>query len=225
MSVALSTEPHSTSFAGGFVTVDNNGNWVGYYTNYTYSPTGLPNKIYSVAEHTSAGVALPRENLTGPTLCAWNMTMALGETNVAGSVSEWTIVTRSVFNFDNGLMWAAQTIPTTLNGNSLITQGFFGPSGLSGGGLTRGQIASNVIVLTAGYGATSIGDTAGWAVEAGFSQINGQMLSIFNRTYTPYTRISENFLNLAANGVYVDCDENTFQTTGYSQEQANKYGK
>ena len=37
-----------------------------------------------------------------------------------------------------------------------------------------------------------------------------------NRTYTPYTRISSNFYNLAADGAYVECDENTFVTTGYS---------
>jgi len=209
-SIVNGTTP-GAGFAGGFMTVDQYGNWVGYYTNYTYSPTGLPNSLYAVTEHLPSGTV--RENLTGPTLCAWNMTMALGETEAAG---QWGISAGSVFNFDAGLMWAAQTIPTTLNGNSLITNGFFGPSGLSGGGLTEGQIASNVIVLTAGYGATSVGDTKGWAVEAGFSQTTGQLLWIFNRTYTPYTRISENFVDLAGNGVYVDCDENTFVTTGYS---------
>ena len=157
-SIVNGTTP-GAGFAGGFMTVDSYGNWVGYYTNYTYSPTGLPNAQYAVTEHLPSGNV--RENLTGTTLCAWNMTMALGETEAAG---EWGISAGSVFNLDAGLMWAAQTIPTTLNGNSLITKGFFGPSGLSGGGLTEGQIASNVIVLTAGYGATSVGDTKGWAV-------------------------------------------------------------
>ncbi|MGA2681017.1 MAG: PQQ-binding-like beta-propeller repeat protein [Candidatus Bathyarchaeia archaeon] len=209
-SIVNGTTP-GAGFAGGFMTVDSYGNWVGYYTNYTYSPNGKPNSLYAVTEHLPSGDV--RENLTGPTLCAWNMTMALGETEAAGG---WGISAGSVFDFDDGLMWAAQTIPATLNGVSLISMSFFGLSGLNGGGLSEGQIASNVIVLTTGFGVTSVGDTAGWAVSAGFSQTNGQLLWIYNRTYTPYTRISENFVDLAGDGAYVECDENTFQTTGYS---------
>jgi hypothetical protein len=209
-SIVNGTTP-GAGFSGGFMTVDNYGNWVGYYTNYTYSPTGQPDSLYSVTEHLPSGNV--QENLTGPTLCAWNLTMAIGETEAAGG---WSISAGSVFNFNDGLMWAAQTIPTTLNGATLISMSFFGLSGLNGGGLSEGQIASNVIVLTTGFGVTSVGDTAGSAVEAGFSQTNGQLLWIYNRTYTPYTRISENFVDLAGDGVYVECDENTFVTTGYS---------
>ncbi len=215
-SIVNGTTP-GAGFAGGFMTVDQYGNWVGYYTNTTFyspGPFSLPPSAYFMPQHTTGGDPLRNANLTGPALVAWNMTMALGETEAAG---QWGIAAGSVFSFDDGVMYVAQSIPTTFNGVPLESQGFFGPSYLNGGGLSIGQIASGVIVLTVGFGATSVGDTAGWAVSAGFSQATGALLwGPINRTYTPYTRISSNFYNLAADGAYVECDENTFVTTGYS---------
>ncbi len=205
-SIVNGTTP-GAGFAGGFMTADANGNLVGYYTNYTYGAA----PVFSQMVTNSSGTFM--QHLSAPAMMAWNMSMALGE---ASGLGQWSISQGAVYNYDDGVMYANPSIPVTLNGATLITNGFFGPTGLNGGGLSEGQIASGIIVLTAGFGATSVGDTRGWAVSAGFSQATGALLWIYNRTYTPYTRISENFVDLAGNGVYVECDENNFVTTGYS---------
>ncbi len=182
---------------------DENGNLCGYYVNSTYSHAGNATAD-SIIPHTEGGAALPREYLTAPALCEFNLTMAIGETDLS-SLPEWTLRENAIFAFDTGIVY--ETMIPTYNGVQLS---------LVGGGTNIGYIGSDVIVLTNGFGTPEVGATAGWAVEAGFNQVNGQELWIFNRTETPFTRISENFQGLAADGVYIVCNENTFVTTGYS---------
>jgi hypothetical protein len=203
-----------------FMTVDSIGDPVGYYVNestpgVTNTETVHPNALTTVVQ-----------TVTGPTLNAWNMTQCLGESTLVDG--EWTIAENAVFQFSAGIMWAAQTIPTTINGQLIGTNTplevfdgfvFGGYSGLNGGGLTMAQIGSNVIVLTYGAGTTaapSVGETSGWLLEAGFSQTNGAFLWMDNRTETPFTRLSENFYDVAGDGVYVDLNMATNIMNGYS---------
>jgi PQQ-like domain len=211
-SIVNGTTP-GAGFAGGFMTNDVNGNWVGYYVNSTF---GRPEVV-----HPAPGVSEVVNN-TGPSMNAWNMTQALGLYGTQTIGSQWTIRPGSVFAYDNGLMWSNPSVPSTYDGNNLgAVNTLSNTGGLNGGGLSEGQIASNVIVLTYGFGAgingaTSVGESPGWAIEAGFSQTDGSMLWIKNQTETPFTRISENFANLAGDGVYVEVNMATFVTTGYS---------
>jgi len=210
--------------APGFMTVDSNGDPVGYYVNNTSGT--------EIVTPNDGGVPLYPvvQTNTGPTLNAWNMTQALGQVDedlVTGGISQWSLSLNHPYLFSAGLMWSAQTVPTTINGaligtNNTAIANDGGYSGLNGGALTISQIASNVIVLTYG-GATgnapSVGETPGWLVEAGFSQTTGALLWIDNRTgspYTPYTRLSWNGQNEAAVGVYVDLNMATDVMVGYS---------
>ena len=96
-------------FGGGVQTVDNNGNFICYFENTT---TGTE------VVHPSPTVSKLQTN-TGPTLCMWNMTDALGEISVITSTSamaQWSINPSGTYNWDDGLVYAAQTVPTTLNG-------------------------------------------------------------------------------------------------------------
>ena len=90
MSAALSTE--LTTLLQAVYDSGSNGDPVGYYINYT-SGTERPSKsqIYAVTEHTSCKRTLLCENLTGPTIYAWNMTMASEKLTSAGAISEWTL--------------------------------------------------------------------------------------------------------------------------------------
>ena len=212
-SIVNGTTP-GAGFAGGFMTNDANGNWVGYYVNDSFG---------TQVTHPSPGVTVTVTN-DGPnvSLNAWNMTDALLEYGAQSAGSEWSISPGSVFNFDDGVMWSKASVNTSYDGNPLTGFGLFGPIfGLSGGGLNEGQIASNVIVLTFGIGqgidgASSVGETPGWAIEAGFSQTTGAQLWIKNQTETPFTRLSENFYNLAGDGVYVEVNMATDVAIGYS---------
>jgi hypothetical protein len=194
-------------FGGGYNTVDSNGNFIAYYVNTTAGTETV---------HPEPGVS-EVITTTGPTLCEWNMTEALGETNAPGSFAEWVISPGGSYQWDDGLVYAAQTIPTTLNGQPLGAVTMFGFSGLNFGGLNFGQMGSNVIVMTVGAGIGSVGETTGWLVEAGFNQNTGALLwGPYNRTETPYTRLSENGPQLSADGIYVNLNEATYVYTGYS---------
>jgi hypothetical protein len=210
-------------FGGGYLVPDADGNLIGYMVNDT---TGY---VTVHPGETSLGLTSVVQYDSEPTLVAWNMTDALGEANLPSpAVSEWTV--SGIYQWDDGLMWAVP-IPTTLNGQLIgvnATTTIFGTpaiddegySGLSFGGLSMGQIGSNVIVMTYGAGDTtnapSVGETNGWLIEAGFSQTTGALLwGPVNRTETPYTRLSENFYELCGDGVYIDLNEATFVATAY----------
>jgi len=208
-SIVNGTTPGS-GFSGGFMTNDANGNWVGYYVNSTFGTEVV---------HPAFGVN-KLVNITQPALTAWNMTDALLEYGNQLVGSGWS--PSGVYNFADGIMWANPSVPDMYNGNPL---GFVNPltnlGGLNGGGLSEGQLAGNVIVLTYGIGAgingaTAVGETPGWAIEAGFSLTDGSLLWIKNQTETPFTRISENFYNLAGDGIYVEDNMATNVAIGYS---------
>jgi len=161
-----------------YLVTDANGNLIGYYLNSTsgsemvHPPTGAAYKVTINAT-------------LGPALSCWNLTLALGVGN-----SQWSMSLNSVSNFSNGIMWNVQTVPTNISGVAITPA-------LSFGGLGSGQIASNVLVMYAGTGIGSVGETAGYCIEAGFDMNTGAFLWSANRTalptYTPYTRLSENF--------------------------------
>jgi len=217
-----------SGFGGGFMTVDSNGNPVGYYVNLTAGTEIItPNNGGAFGNYAGNPNPPYAFTSTGPTLNCWNMSQALGEgdPNLATSATgEWTLSNKA-YPYDAGLEWSVQSIPTTLNGAPIGTavvqiDGITLGGGLNGGGLSMAEIASNVIVLTYGAGTTqaggSVGETAGWLIEAGFSLTNGQFLWIDNRTETPYTRLSDNFFYDAADGVYIHLNEATDVMNGYS---------
>ena len=197
------------------LTNDNNGNLVGYYDNYTYGKAAsntmpITNQVTGAVTHV---------NITAPALVTWNMTDALGETNLiaVGALSQWSVRLNGIYNFDNGIVNVAQTVPISYNGVQFATNTSTGASGgLAFGGLSLCEIGSNVIVQTLGAGVGSVGETAGWLLEAGFDQTTGNLLWMYNYTETPYTRLSQNGVFLAGDGYFVDCNENTFVTTGYT---------
>ncbi|HMK94668.1 MAG TPA: hypothetical protein VK536_04625 [Candidatus Limnocylindrales bacterium] len=206
-------------FGGGSLTPDANGNLIGYFVNDT---TGY---VTVHPGETSSGLTSVQQYDSGPTLVAWNMTDALGEANLpAPAVSEWSIGSGEQFQWDEGIMWA-MPIPTTLNGQLIGTNNTaipddMGYSGLTFGGLSMGQLDSGVIVMYYGDADTalapSVGETAGWLIEAGFSQATGALLwGPVNRTETPFTRLSENFYQLSGDGIYVDLNEATDVANAY----------
>jgi hypothetical protein len=178
-----------------FLTVDDNGNLIGYYVNATAGTEIVhPHPGVNVLQTTPVGVRA---------LTAWNMTMALGQNS-----GQWSLSLNSVSLFAAGIMYNNPSLPTNISGV---------PITLSGGGLTQSEIGSGVIVMS--YGGSvggSPGETAGWLVQAGFDQATGNFLWMYNYTETPFTRMSQNFYFLSGDGVWVDCNENTFVTTGYS---------
>ncbi len=193
------------------LTNDANGNLVGYYDNYTYG-TSPANKMPIINQATGV---LNYVNITKPSLITWNMTDALGEYNVG--LAQWSLRINGVYSFDTGIVNVAQTVPISYNGVQFVTNTSTGGSGgLAFGGLSFSEIGSNVIVQTIGAGVGSVGETAGWLLEAGFDQTTGNLLWINNYTETPYTRLSQNGVYLAGDGYFVDCNENTFVATGYS---------
>jgi len=198
-------------FGGGVQTNDNNGNFICYFVNSTAGTEVV---------HPSPGVS-EVVTTTGPSLCEWNMTEALGEENVPTVLAEWAIGPTGTYNWDDGLVYAVQSVPTTLNGKIIEAPSMFGFSGLGFGGLTLSQVGSNVIVMTCGAGQGSVGETTGWLVEAGFNQNTGALLwGPYNRTgtptYQPYTRLQQNGPQDSGDGVFIDMNEATDAYTGYS---------
>jgi len=212
----------------GFMTVDSNGDPIMYYINNT-SGTEIVTPNNGGAFGVWAGNPNPPhiQTNTGPTINAWNMTQALGQGDLdssTGAISDWSLSYNHQYLWRNGLMWSAQTIPTTINGNLIGTNTTFNGvtysySGLGFGGLTLSEIGSNVVVASFGAGtqtAPSVGETPGWIVEAGFSLTNGAFLWINNYTETPYTRLAQNGQYFGGDGVFIDLNEATFVMNGYS---------
>ena len=152
-----------------FLTADANGNLIGYYTNTTVG-TEI---VHPVSAAASVVTTIAGENAR---LCAWNMSICL--TSFAPS--------RNTFvRFELGIMYANPSIPNNMTSTAYPLGGSVRPR------LGAWQIGSNVIVLDSGSGVPSVGETAGFLVQAGFQQSNGALLwGPFNRTETPYTRLA-----------------------------------
>jgi len=182
---------------------DANGNIIGYIINDTAGTQIVNHKIVTT---------------TGPSLELWNLTNALGQqagSNEGGRM-DWGFSIGEVLPFSQGLEWQVQSIPTTLNGVPLLFMGLFGPSYLTAGSLTPSWWSGNTIVMSGG--ATSVGETPGWQVEAGFSTTTGALLwGPYNRTgsfFEPYTRISNT--PTAGDGVYVELNYATLDMVAFS---------
>jgi len=215
-------------FDTGALVTDPNGDLMGYYINYT---TG-----YQLVQpgRTWAGLTTVNQYDSTPTLVEWNMTDALEEAALPfpGEI-DWTIaptftfgpagVSMGAYQYDEGVEYAVP-IPTTFDGALIGTNNTSVPddngyNGLTYGNTFTGGIGSNVIVATYGDSTTlapSVGETAGWLIEAGFNQYTGALLWIYNRTETPFTRLSENFFTLAGDGNYVDLNQATDVVTAYN---------
>jgi hypothetical protein len=173
---------------------DSNGNIIGYYANATSGTMNVQGK--SETFNTVAN---------GPTLEMFNLTAAI---EASGQVfMDWSIALGSTFNWQSGLEWA---VPE----NSVIN-GVAVPLGT--GLFTFDQWSGNTLVFQ--YGATSVGETLGWVVEAGYNANTGALQWIYNRTnsiYLPYTRMTNGLNGAAADGVYVEINQDSYSMIAYS---------
>ena len=141
-------------------------------------------------------------------MCAWNMSIVLG--SFAPSVNTFV-------RFELGIMYENPSIPnniTTQTGSSAtVNVGTY----LGTAAMGAWQIGSGVIVLSYGSGVPSVGETAGYLIECGINQANGNLLwGPFNRTETPWTRLAENSMYSDGGGYYIDLNMATDVMSGYS---------
>jgi hypothetical protein len=202
---------------------DSDGNIIGYIvaTNTTFNPV-----TFATVTYPTLTVQIPIINyafglagynnvtfntaLHGPVLEMYNLTnafIASGLMSAIGGLFDWTLPLGSVFNWNNGLQWAV-TENSILNGVVIqgLGTGLFGYNGWSG----------NTLVFQTGT--LSVGETVGWVVEAGFNANTGALEWITNRTggiYEPYTRITNNLDGAAADGVYVEINQATYDMAAY----------
>ena len=196
----------------GWLGEDVHGNIIGYVENFTAGTQIV---------HPSPGVNV-KVTTTGPSLELWNLTYALGEyggfSEFPPFVMDWGVSLNAVFSWSMGLEWQVQSIPTTLHGVPLLFTGLFGMVGYLGSGAPFAPAwwSGNTIVMTGGT--TSVGETPGWNVEAGFNTQTGALMwGPYNRTgtfYTPYTRITNT--PSAGDGVYVEINYATLDMVAYS---------
>jgi hypothetical protein len=207
---------------------DSNGNIIGYTTatNSTFAfvdgqlvPITYPTltvqiPIVNPASITGGLVGYRSVTLNtannGPVLEMYNLTQAFiasGILSALGGLFDWTMPLGMVFDWNTGLQWAV-TENSILNGQVIqgLGTGLFGYNGWSG----------NTLVFQTGT--LSVGETVGWVVEAGFNANTGAIQWITNRTggiYEPYTRITNNLDGAAADGVYVEINQATYDMAAY----------
>jgi hypothetical protein len=196
---------------------DSNGNIIGYLvaTNSTFFAT-YPTLTVKIPVVSYASGLVKYNSVTfntannGPVLEMYNLTQAFiasGVLSAIGGLFDWTIPLGMVFDWNNGLQWAVSE-NSILNGVVVqgLGTGLFGYNGWSG----------NTLVFQTGT--LSVGETVGWVVEAGFNANTGALEWITNRTggiYEPYTRITNNLDGAAADGVYVEINQATYDMAGY----------
>ena len=178
---------------GMTLTEDQSGNLIAYYVNSTTGTQIIDGKA----------VVTP---VGGAMLECWNSTQCIEyPTGYIPGVSpvswEWRPTQDGVYSFGNGIMWAAP-VATSLNGNSMALT----PLSIPGTINNVDAISDGVIVMTgstAGMLGQGAGFQSGYQIEAGYSTANGAQLWIYNRTYTPDTRL----------GAVGAADENYAQVT------------
>jgi hypothetical protein len=178
------------SFA--FLGQDPNGNIIGYAWNSTTGSMRVGSVTYTIND----------TRTYGPALEMFNLTKAMGQTGL-----NWGISLGTKYQWINGLQWLVQPLPPVVNGITTtgLGTGAFGYSAWSG----------NTLVMTTG--ATSVEETYGWLVEAGFNSQTGALMWIQNRTgpaFVPYTRTSNT--PSAAAGVYVEINQATYDMQAFS---------
>jgi hypothetical protein len=206
-----------------FLGQDANGNLIGYLaaSNQTINPFGpsppATDLTVTIPKVPPGGPAFPGAPIPttkvvfpaskGPVLEFYNLTnafIASGNVGAFGGLFDWTIPLNSYFDANNALVWAVSMDPTI---NGQLVQGL-------GTALGSTLWAGNTLVFEAGT--VSVSETTGYLVEAGYSQTDGHLMWITNRTggiYQPYTRLA---FAAAANGIYVETNQNTFQMAAYS---------
>ncbi|HMK95186.1 MAG TPA: hypothetical protein VK536_07275 [Candidatus Limnocylindrales bacterium] len=197
---------------------DSDGNIIGYTVNTNSTLFGPSYPTLTVQLPIVTGLGLTGyESETfntvnnGPVMEMYNLTQAFiasGLMSALGGLFDWTIPIGSVFNWDNGLQWA---VSQNAKLNGVVQQGL-GTSTFSYDGWS-----GNTIVFEEGF-VNTVGETAGWVVEAGFNANTGAFEWIANRTgspYEPYTRMTNNLDGAVADGVYVDINQATYQMAAY----------
>jgi outer membrane protein assembly factor BamB len=154
------------------------------------------------------GYYINNTNRIAPTLVKWNSTQCMPSSARTGS---WRPPQGAILPFENGIMWS-KPIATNISDVPL-------PAPLAlpwyGAGINSGVILM-VAQSSAGVGQ---GYTAGWQIEAAYSDTTGEQLWITNRTVTPYMRLAGLTGNPAfglSNGVYVEVDTIKASVAGYS---------
>ena len=195
---------------------DQNGNIIGYSvaTNSTFFGS-YPTLNVTIPIVTGSGLVGTTSKVfntvtNGPVLEMYNLTnafIASGTMGAFGGLFDWTVPLNSVYNWNNALQWAVSE-NSILNGVVVqgLGNGFFSTSAWSG----------NTLVFQTGT--TSVAESEGWVVEAGWDATTGALMWITNRTggiYNPaYTRISNT--PSAADGVYVEINQDSYEAAAYS---------
>jgi outer membrane protein assembly factor BamB len=181
--------------SGGIVTEDSTGNLMIYYAPSALAPT-------------------PK------TLVAWNSTKAIFQYGLdtglvlpgfgMNNLWTWRPPQGAVIPFSDGIQWS-MPIANNISGT---------PISLTYSGISNG------VILMQQYGSTGgflDAFQSGYIIEAGYSADTGQLLwGPVNRTEPPNTRISfgstsnGNSGTAIGDGVFVECNLNTFEVTGYS---------
>jgi hypothetical protein len=188
----LATVTNAQSFA--FLGQDSNGNIIAYYANSTSGTMMVQGKPETF--NTAAN---------GPTLEMYNLTAAIEASGQ--TFMDWSISLGSVFNWQDGLEWA---VPENAKINGVVT-----PMGT--GLFSYLQWSGNTLVMN--YGTTSVGETAGWVVEAGWNANTGALEWIYNRTssiFIPYTRMTNGLNGASGDGVYVEINQDSYDMVAYS---------
>jgi hypothetical protein len=195
-----------------FVGQDANGNIIGYAWatgNGTrgitaWNITAYPNGRFGAFGNPIPGVTYTVKDTTvyGPAFIMYNLTAAMQQTSL-----NWGISVGTVYNWQDGIEWVNQPLPPVVDGITTTGLGTaaFGYSAWSG----------DTLVMTTG--ATSVAETFGWQVEAGFSAKDGSLMWIANHTggaFVPYTRTSNT--PSAAAGVYVEINQATYDAQAFS---------
>ena len=193
---------------------DANGNIIGYSwqssvgtfpnTVTAWNITAYPNGRFGAFGNVIPGVTYSVKDTTvyGPALIQYNLTAAMQQSGL-----NWGIALNTVYNWSDGIEWVNQPLPPVVNG--IATTGL--------GTSTFGYTAWSGDTLVWTTGATSVEETYGWLVEAGFSATDGSLMWIANHTggaFVPYTRTSNT--PSAAAGVYVEINHATYDAQAFS---------
>jgi PQQ enzyme repeat. len=198
-----------------FVGQDANGNIIGYAwaaNNGTTIPkpvtawniTAYPNGRFGAFGNAIPGITyqIKDTNVYGPALIMYNLTAAMQQSGL-----NWAITQGTVYQWQDGIEWINQPLPPVVDGITTTGLGTssFGYQAWSG----------DTLVMTTG--ATSVEETYGWLVEAGFNAKDGSLMWIANHTggaFVPYTRTSNT--PSAAAGVYVEINQATYDAQAFS---------
>jgi len=136
-----------------------------------------------------------------------NAAYTSGVMSALGGLFDWTLPSGTQFDFNHGLQWAVAE-NAILNGHVVTDLG----TGLVAGVYWYG----NDIILEGGF--TSVGEQKGYLETAAYSETNGQLLWITNRTggveNPAYTRISNT--PAGCDGIYCESNYDSYQVAGYS---------